>query len=78
MFDIIEIIDEIQPLVLRKIIVCKGIADRKPFSKCPYTGNIKRNPVPFFAAHTEIFWSNIRRSQEQNKFICFAEAQQYM
>ena len=28
--------------------------------------------------HTDIFWSNIRRSREQNKFICFAEAQQYM
>ena len=41
MLNIIEILDEIQSLVLRKIIVCKGIADKVPISECTYARHIK-------------------------------------
>lgn len=34
MFDIIEVVNEIQAFVLREIIVCESIAEGKPFSEC--------------------------------------------
>ncbi len=50
MFDIIEVVNEIQAFVLREIIVCESIAEGKPFSECADASYEKGNSVFFLRA----------------------------
>ena len=51
MLYVITFIDKCQSLVLRQIIICKGVADRELFSKRTDTGNIIGYSILFFPAH---------------------------